>query len=175
MKLEMNNMDTTPPEGMYAPGSQNPLNAIAVMAGSAAYPQIRGTVHFRQTLGGVIVSANITGLPKTATGFHGFHLHAGRCGGTPTPSDPFPNADGHFNPGNMPHPRHAGDFPSLLATNRGSAQLTFITDRFTVFTTLGHAVIIHLDPDDFMTQPSGNSGPMIACGMVVPDRGPGPY
>lgn len=168
-------MYTPPPEGILPPGTLNPLSAIAVMTGSAAYPQIRGTVRFRQTLGGVIVNADITGLPQTATGFHGFHLHAGNCGGAPTPTEPFPQADGHFNPGNLPHPRHAGDFPPLLATNRGTAQLTFLTDRFTVFAAMGHAVIIHLNPDDFTTQPSGNSGPMIACGLVVPERGPGQY
>jgi Cu-Zn family superoxide dismutase len=73
---------------------------------------------------------------------------------------------------NQPHPRHAGDFPPLLETARGGAQLSFLTDRFTVAQALGHAVIIHLNPDDFTTQPSGNAGPMIACGMVAPEYGP---
>lgn len=166
----------------YPPDSQHPVNAVAVMMGSPVFPAIRGSVRFMQTQGGVMVRADIVGLPVTPTGFFGFHLHAGNCArqappqplapGAPVPPDYyFPQADGHYNPASMPHPRHAGDFPPLLENGRGVAQLSFITDRFNVLQALGHAVIIHLNPDDFTTQPSGNSGPMIACGMVTPDRG----
>lgn len=186
----------SPPGPPGPPGYLNPLKAMAVMMGSPAFPHIRGTVRFAQTAGGVVVKADITGLPITPRGFFGFHLHAGRCGGPPHPPVPpmppyapgmpaqpppglpnpeenyFPEADGHYNPTNQPHPRHAGDFPALLETARGNAQLTFLTDRFTVMQAVGHAVIIHLNPDDFTTQPSGNSGPMIACGMVMPEYGP---
>jgi superoxide dismutase, Cu-Zn family len=167
------------PPGM--PDPQSPANAVTVMMGSPAYPSIRGTVRFMQTTGGVMVRAEISGLPVTPAGFFGFHLHTGNCSrpaalppvppGAPLPGDYyFPSADGHFNPSNMPHPRHAGDFPALLETSRGTAQLSFLTDRFTVMQAIGHAVIIHQNQDDFTTQPSGNSGPMIACGMVMPDR-----
>jgi len=176
----------------YPPGAPppGPPKAVAVMMGSPAFPGIRGTVRFVQTAGGVVVKADIAGLPITLPGFFGFHLHAGNCSGPPLPPVPmpyapgmpapppgpaanyFPNADGHFNPMNQPHPRHAGDFPALLETRRGTAQLTFMTDRFTVPEAMGRAVIIHQNPDDFTTQPSGNAGPMVACGMVMPDFGP---
>lgn len=175
----------SPPGPPGPPGFPNPLKAVAVVMGSPAFPSIRGTVRFAQTAGGVVVRADITGLPITPTGFFGFHLHAGNCSGPPRPPMPpyapglpsptedyFPNAGGHFNPGNRPHPMHAGDFPPLLENGRGTAQLTFLTDRFTLLQALGHAVIVHLNPDDFTTQPSGNSGPMIACGMVMPEFGP---
>lgn len=173
------------PPGM--PGPINPFNAVAVVAGSPAYPNIRGTVRFAQTRGGVIVKADVNGLPQTPSGFFAFHLHDGTCNRRPWPrqgeetaapeaqADYFPETGGHYNPGRQPHPRHAGDFPSLLATRNGSAQLTFLTDRFTVLQALGRAVVIHLNPDDYRTQPAGDSGPKIACGLVVTERGPGLY
>ena len=74
-------------------------------------------------------------------------------------------ADGHYNPTNAMHPQHAGDMPSLLA-NDGNAFLIFYTDRFHPEDVIGRAVIIHAHPDDMTTQPSGNSGAMIACGEI---------
>lgn len=171
-------MYTPPPEGTYTPGQTSIVKTVAVMSGSAAYPSIRGTVRFTQTPGGVVVMADIMGLPLTAAGFFGFHLHTGNCrppSTAPAPgqqADYFPDAGSHYNPKNLPHPRHAGDFPPLIETSRGTAQLSFITDRFTIFEAIGKAVIIHLDPDDLSTQPSGNSGPKIACGIVAPELGP---
>ena len=63
------------------------------------------------------------------------------------------------------HPQHAGDMPSLLA-NDGNAFLIFYTDRFHPEDVIGRAVIIHAHSDDMTTQPSGNSGAMIACGEI---------
>ena len=157
--------------------SGQPLSAIAVVAGSPAYPGIRGTVRFDQTRGGVVVKADVGGLPQTPSGFFAFHLHGGNCTLAPggEGGNYFPEAGGHYNPTGQPHPRHAGDFPVLLETRYGSAQLTFLTDRFTVPQIIGRAVIIHLNPDDYRTQPSGNPGAMIACGVVMPEQGPGLY
>ena len=80
-------------------------------------------------------------------------------------AESFAQADGHYNPTNAMHPQHAGDMPSLLA-NDGNAFLIFYTDRFHPEDVIGRAVIIHAHPDDMTTQPSGNSGAMIACGEI---------
>lgn len=74
-------------------------------------------------------------------------------------------AGGHFNPGGKPHPFHSGDMPPLFGCD-GMAYSIFLTNRFTPDEIVGRTVIIHLNPDDFTTQPSGNSGEMIACGVI---------
>ena len=95
---------------------------------------------------------------------HGFHIHEGpHCRGTA--DVPFAQAGSHFNPANCPHPAHAGDLPVLLS-NHGMAFQMVYTERFTPNDVIGHTVIIHLNPDDYHTQPSGNSGEMIACGEI---------
>ena len=94
----------------------------------------------------------------------GFHIHEGtRCSGTSV--DHFADAGSHYNPSNCPHPRHAGDLPPLFVNN-GRAWFATITPQFTVSDVIGHTVIVHSDPDDFHTRPSGNSGEKIACGMI---------
>lgn len=158
--------------GMTGPGTQ--AKAIANVKGSPAYPNIRGTVVFKEAVGGTYVQADIAGLPQTPSNFFAFHLHSGNCGGSPEASsndtvDYFPQTGGHYNPTNQPHPQHAGDFPVLLAspTKGGSAHLSFFTPRFTVSEAVGRAVVIHQNPDDYRTQPAGDSGMKIACGDVV--------
>lgn len=162
-------MDTYPYlEVQQVPAPQPPEVAVAMMSGGPAYAQLRGRVQFTQRPGGVAVEAHIHGLPRTPSGFFGFHLHEGTCGNAGNdPANYFPQSGGHFNPGNTPHPLHAGDFPPLLETAGGAAYLCFFTSRFTVRQIIGRAVIIHLNPDDFTTQPSGNAGPKIACGVVA--------
>ena len=118
-------------------------NAVAAVRGGAQYQDLRGTVRFTQRRAGVTVQAEITGLPQTRAGFFAFHLHDGVCGDAGgDPLNYFPASDGHYNPGNMPHPMHAGDFPPLLETRNGSAYLMFLTDRFTVGQAIGKAVVI---------------------------------
>ncbi|MDE6725001.1 MAG: superoxide dismutase family protein [Ruminiclostridium sp.] len=143
-------------------------DAQAVIHGSNNYPNISGTVRFYQLCNGVIVSAEITGLPTECQSckqpIFAFHIHNGtECCGNMT--DPFAKADGHYNPNNCMHPYHAGDMPPLFGA-RGKAMLVFLTDRFDLSEILGKAVIIHGSPDDFTTQPSGNAGEKIACGIV---------
>ena len=75
------------------------------------------------------------------------------------------NAGTHFNPNNCKHPHHVGDLEPLFE-NKGYAYYSFITNRFTINEIIGRSVIIHDNPDDFTTQPSGNSGNKIACGMI---------
>lgn len=147
---------------------QTVRRAAAQVHGSQEYPKLHGTVTFQQRSQGVLVTAEILGLPENErcrSGIFGFHIHAGtQCSGTV--QEPFANADGHFDPNDCPHPYHAGDLPPLFG-NHGYAYLSVFTDRFTVSEIAGRVVIIHRDPDDFTTQPSGNSGPMIACGKIV--------
>lgn len=81
-------------------------------------------------------------------------------------NDPFPLTGSHYNPDNCPHPYHAGDLPPLFG-NRGIAWSAFLTNRFQVRDVLGKTVIIHASPDDFTSQPAGNSGKKIACGVIV--------
>lgn len=142
--------------------------AQAMVKGSSAYPEIEGIVDFYQTTVGILICANISGLPHTVGACHyrifGFHIHEGMsCTGNET--DPFADALMHYNPRNCPHPEHAGDLPPLFE-NEGYAFMIFLTQRFTVDEVMGRTVIIHDMPDDFTTQPSGNSGNKIACGVI---------
>lgn len=152
--------------------SRNFPAASAQIRGSAAFPDIYGTVRLRQLQNGVLLTAEIHGLPESSSrnpeqpAIFGFHIHSGSaCTGTE--ADPFSNAGSHFNPGQTPHPSHAGDLPPLFGSH-GYAYMAVFTDRFTVDEVLGHAIIIHRDPDDFTTQPAGNSGARIACGIIRP-------
>ena len=139
--------------------------AVAHIRGSDEYPELRGTVRFRQMRDGVLVTAEIDGLPGAGEGVYGFHIHDGEsCTGTA--DKPFADADGHFNPGGRMHPYHAGDLPPLFG-HHGHAYMSVLTGRFTVSDILGHVVIVHRNPDDFTTQPSGNAGEMIGCGRIV--------
>lgn len=137
-------------------------DAVARITGGVEAPQLSGCVEFYQKNGCVLVVARISGLPKESeTGFFGFHIHQGRnCSGAE-----FSRTEGHYNPTGLPHPEHAGDLPPLLRC-QGTAYLSFRTDRFSVNEIIGRTVVIHSDPDDFHTQPAGNAGKKIACGVI---------
>lgn len=142
--------------------------AAAHIAGSEKHPDISGKVRFYQTRRGVIVWAEISGLPRSEVPCHGqifgFHIHEGtECGGNL--DDPFADAMSHYNPSGCEHPHHAGDLPPLLGSG-GFALSLLLTDRFSIDEVIGRTIIIHGHPDDFMTQPSGNSGTKIACGVI---------
>lgn len=156
----------------------NPI-AFASVHGSEKYENIRGKVDMYDTYGGTILVVEIYGIPKeieeSSGGFLGFHIHSGAsCTGTT--EEPFANADGHYNPGGTEHPRHAGDLPPLLVNN-GNAWMSVYTSRFFPEDVIGRTVIVHIQPDDFHTQPSGNAGAMIACGEItfwdIEERGSG--
>lgn len=150
-----------------------PISA-AKLAGSRQYPEISGTVRFYAANPGVLVVAEVFGLPASAPGeeagfrygpFYAFHLHqGGSCGGGEG-KDPFQASGGHYTPTEQPHPFHAGDFPPLLG-NGGYAYMSFYTARLQAEETVGRTVIVHKNADDFHTQPSGNAGEKIACGVV---------
>ena len=135
--------------------------AIAVINGGITTQNIKGTIKFYQKQNYVLVVADVWGLPHTETGFFGFHIHEGSdCNGID-----FSNSKGHYNPYDRPHPEHSGDLPPLmLCKNR--AYLSVLTDRFNVSDIIGRTVIIHNMPDDFTSQPSGNAGEKIACGVI---------
>ena len=143
-------------------------DAQAVLSGSPKCPNLRGLVRFYQTARGVLVAAEVSGLPTSErrcdSEIFAFHIHCGeQCSGTC--EDPFANAREHNNPEHCPHPAHAGDMPPLFASDGNAAQV-FLTDRFTVREIIGKTVIIHDDVDDFTSQPSGNPGTKIACGEI---------
>lgn len=143
--------------------------AYADIKGSAAYPDINGIVRFYRVTDGVLVNAEIYDLPTAppicGANVFGFHIHEGNsCTGNET--DPFANAGGHFNPGGCEHPAHAGDLPPLFANHSGFAWYIVLTNRFKWGDIIGRTVIVHAMPDDFHTQPSGNSGTRIGCGII---------
>ena len=143
-------------------------DAVAVMGGNEKNKGIYGTVKFYQMAAGVLVVADIFGLPTSAevckNSIFAFHIHTGSDCST-NAENPFFNAGTHYNPKNCPHPYHAGDMPPLFSAGN-QAFLAFLTDRFTANEVIGRTVIIHDRPDDFTTQPSGNAGNKIACGII---------
>ncbi len=145
-------------------------DAVAFVNGGSKYPDIRGRVMFYSMCNAVIVRSEITGLPRNnkpcENPVFAFHIHSGdRCTGNQ--EDEFADAKSHYNPNDCLHPYHAGDMPPLFGVD-GSAFSVFMTNRFTIREVLGRTVIIHAHPDDFSTQPSGNSGEKIACGIITP-------
>lgn len=152
--------------------------AYAALLGGREYPKIQGFVLFFAFDGGTVVSADVIGLPSSGEackkGIFGFHIHAGDgCGqvmqeGSPrggSPGGEFSETGLHYNPLSCEHPNHAGDMP-VLFENNGRAWMAFYTDRFTPEEIIGRTVVIHNMPDDFRTNPAGDSGMKIACGVV---------
>lgn len=142
--------------------------AIARVQGNQSYPNLHGLVSFYETAEGILVLSTVIGLPFTpgdcSSRVFGFHIHEGTsCTGTA--ENPFAYAGAHYNPENCRHPYHAGDMPPLFG-NCGYTFSVFLTNRFMPENIIGCTVIIHADPDDFTTQPSGNAGEMIACGVI---------
>jgi len=146
---------------------------VAELIGGPLAPQITGQVRFLPVAGGTEVVVEVTGLPayEPATGDrppigpHGFHIHeVGDCT-VGDPANPFQAAGGHYNPDNQPHGNHAGDLP-VLFSNYGVAEMRVFTSRFHPAEVIGKSVIIHLYPDDYRSQPAGNSGPRLACGVI---------
>lgn len=155
------------------PYGERPRAAVAYLKGGTLAPQIRGAVYFTPVPGGVWVHVRVHGLPpykpaqdgQPPVGPHGFHLHeVGNCH-VGDPEDPFQGAGGHWNPHHQPHGNHAGDFP-VLFSHDGYAEMGFFTNKFSIEEIIGKAVVIHENPDDYRTQPAGNSGKRLACGVI---------
>lgn len=147
--------------------------AAAIMDATATIKSpdgtVLGSVHFAEREGHVNIVAEVHGV---APGEHGFHVHAaGLCEGPD-----FASAGGHFNPAGHPHgapadaQRHGGDLGNLTVAADGTGKLTLSSDMLTVTpgpsSVVGHAVIFHANPDDLKTQPTGNAGGRLGCGVV---------
>ena len=158
--------DNRPPARQNATGSV--MKGICLL-----YPtqgnNVTGTVKFIETEGGVRVIALVSGLePNTK---HGFHIHEfGDCSAADATS-----AGGHFNPevmshgGPMDQMRHAGDLGNLEADVNGNATVDYTDPMLAMrgdYSIIGLSVVVHQKEDDLKTQPTGNSGPRIACGVI---------
>ena len=155
--------------GACASFPSGPSASATLMARSGS--SVAGTVSFVEKGSKIVVTADVSGLKPGAE--HGFHVHEkGDCSAADATS-----AGGHFNPGGQPHgnhasgPHHAGDLPNLKADSAGRAKASFEVEGLAVSATaangiVGRSVVIHRDPDDYKSQPAGNSGPRIACGTI---------
>jgi superoxide dismutase, Cu-Zn family len=160
---------SAPAETMPVTPAASGDTATAVIAGTQG-SKLAGTAVFTQTAdGGVDLVVNVTGAPS---GEHGIHLHdKGDCS-----APDFSSAGGHFNPTNAPHggpnspQHHAGDFGNITVAADGTGHLSLHSNMLTVAagpnSVVGHAVVIHQKADDLKSQPSGNSGARIGCGVV---------
>jgi Cu-Zn family superoxide dismutase len=134
---------------------------------------VSGTVTFAKTDTGVHVTAKLTGLPP---GTHGFHIHEfGDCSAAD-----FSSAGGHFNPAGKSHAspkdteHHEGDLGNIEAGKDGSATLDYVEAGLSfegAGSILGRGVIVHVNPDDFKTQPTGNAGGRAGCGVIGAAKG----
>lgn len=160
-----------------APSPQTPApsaKSMAIGASARLAPTTgnttNGVVRFVQTGNTVRVSGGISGLKPGAV--HGFHIHEkGDCS-----SGDGMSAGGHFNPTGAPHGKHdhaahhIGDLPSLTANAFGVVTLNFESDSIRLDgpnAITGRGLIVHRDPDDYTTQPTGNSGPRLACAVIT--------
>ncbi len=146
---------------------QQTAEAVAVLSptqGNSA----QGTVYFSRSGDGVRIDGEIAGLRP---GRHGIHIHEnGDCSAPDAAS-----AGGHYNPTGMPHgpsyavQRHIGDLGNIEADASGIAKFSVFAHAARIDgpnSIIGHAVVVHADPDDLKTQPAGNAGKRIACGVV---------
>ena len=150
------------------PKSAAPLKAIAVLHPTEG-DKVSGTVTFTEEADGVRVQADLTGL---TLGKHGFHVHEfGDCSAPDLAS-----AGGHFNPTNKPHAgpdaaeRHVGDMGNVEADASGAAKLDYVDHEISLAndqrSVVGRSVIVHAKADDLKSQPAGDSGARIACGVI---------
>jgi len=131
-----------------------------------AQGRVLGTATLSDAPGGVKIALGVTGLKP---GDHGFHLHAiGKC-----EPPAFTSAGGHFNPQNKKHGHknpegaHAGDLPNLTVGADGTGSIETPAAGVTLKDVAGLALVIHADPDDETTDPTGNSGARVACGAIT--------
>jgi Cu-Zn family superoxide dismutase len=145
-----------------------PLKAIAVLHPTAG-SKVGGTVTFTEVADGVQVQAEITGL---SPGNHGFHVHEfGDCSSADASA-----AGGHFNPTGKPHAgpdaleRHVGDMGNVEADASGKAKLDYVDHQISLTndqqSVIGRSVVVHAKADDLKSQPAGDSGARIACGVI---------
>ena len=139
--------------------------AVARINGNSRVTPLTGFVRFFEVPGGgVLIEAALYGLPQGKTApenrFYGFHIHeTGDC------SDNFTRTGNHYNPSGNEHPMHAGDLLPIMSAD-GNGWMVFYDSKLTIPQVVGRSVVVHGMPDDFTTQPSGNSGDKIGCGVI---------
>ncbi|MDE2441157.1 MAG: superoxide dismutase family protein [Betaproteobacteria bacterium] len=158
---------TTALLGACATPAMDPMASADLQPRSGS--AVSGKVTFAESNGRLRVDAQVAGLTP---GEHGFHIHeVGDCSATDASS-----AKGHFNPTGKAHGHHAGsehhggDMPNLVANAAGEAHFSAEIDGLSLSGmtgVIGRSVVIHADPDDYKSQPAGNSGKRIACGVIV--------
>jgi len=150
------------------PADPGERSASAILEGRSG-AAVSGVVNFTGRGDRLRVEARVSGLTP---GEHGFHVHeVGDCSAPDATS-----AKGHFNPGGKPHghhggsERHAGDMPNLVADKSGAANFVGEVGKLSLEDgpngIVGRSVVIHADPDDYKSQPAGNSGKRVACGVI---------
>lgn len=173
---------TTPttPQSMTAtpestPPTQTPtqsrMGASTAVLASTAGNTAAGTLSLSTDGGGVRITGELTGL--SSTGEHGFHIHEkGDCSAPDASS-----AGGHFNPAGTPHGRpdsgqhHAGDMYNIVADAEGNARVDALAAGVMLgggsgTDVVGKAIVLHKKADDYTSQPAGDSGDRIACGVI---------
>jgi len=161
---------TTSGEAEPAPDQIMTLGFVKAVMEPLGDSGVRGTVSFTGTPSGVRVEVDVNGLTP---GKHGFHIHEiGDCSAPDGSS-----AGGHFNPAGVAHAgpdaevAHAGDLGNIKADQRGRVIKAIMSSRITLgdgsaTDVMGRAVIIHADPDDLTSQPSGAAGARVSCGVI---------
>lgn len=153
--------------GACATPAMGPSAGADLLARSGS--TVTGKVSFSETDGRLRIEAMVSGL---APGEHGFHVHdAGDCSAPDASS-----AKGHFNPLAKAHghysgaEHHGGDMPNLVANAQGDAKYSVELKGLSLngpSGVVGRSIVIHADPDDYKSQPAGNSGKRIACGVIA--------
>jgi len=150
-----------------------PASAQAALQPAKDTPGFSGRVIFYQAGSQVRVVADVTGV--SPPGNHGFHVHEnGKC--ERDPGKDFASAGGHFNPAGTPHAcpdaasHHAGDLGNIVINADGTGHVDVTTSALSLSgasSVVGRAVILHAAPDDCTTQPTGNAGGRLACGVIA--------
>lgn len=154
--------------GLSCSEDAKPVTRAIAILNATAGNQVSGVVYFTQTRSGVLVEGELQGLTP---GKHGFHIHEkGDCSASDGSS-----AGGHFNPTNTSHGapdgevRHAGDMGNIMADQNGRAVISYTDMHMDLngeHSILGKGLIVHAQEDDLKTQPTGNAGGRVACGVI---------
>jgi superoxide dismutase, Cu-Zn family len=158
--------NTPPPSNASAAATQHRVDLMPGQGGNVA-----GALDLVVSDGAVVMTGLVSALKPGSR--HGFHIHEkGDCS-----SPDFKSAGEHFNPTSQPHgdpatpPHHLGDIPNLEADDMGKASVNARIEGVTLgdggpSDLVGRAIVVHGDVDDYKTQPSGNSGDRVACGVI---------